>query len=100
MRATGGVGTPRDAEPSTFAAAESSSMEAAVSAPRFSATSNAIDVTNRIPDYRLDPLRAEGYEIIRWATSFGIAAVHGIRIDGGRLSGGADPGHDGVALGV
>ena len=72
----------------------------AVSAPRFSATSNAIDVTNRIPGYLLEPLEAEGYEVIRSALTFGIAAVHGIRIDGGVLTGGADPGHDGVALGV
>ena len=72
----------------------------AVSAPRFSATSDAIDVTNRVPGYVLDPLAAAGYEIIRSANSFGIGAVHGIRIDDGRLTGGADPGHDGVALGV
>lgn len=75
-------------------------MAEAVAAPRFSATSNAIDITNRIPDYAVEPLRAEGYEVIRSALTFGIAAVHGIRIDGGMLSGGADPGHDGVALGV
>ena len=55
---------------------------------------------NRIPDYVVEPLREEGYEVIRNALTFGIAAVHGIRIDGDRLSGGADPGHDGVALGV
>ena len=72
----------------------------AVSSPRFSATSDAIDITNRIPGYLIDPLEREGYEIIRSATSYGIAAVHGIRIDEGCLSGGADPGHDGVALGV
>ncbi|MFK7945288.1 MAG: gamma-glutamyltransferase [Paracoccaceae bacterium] len=72
----------------------------AVSAPRFSATSDAIDVTNRVPGYVLDPLAEAGFEIIRSANSFGIAAVHGIRIDDGRLTGGADPGHDGVALGI
>ena len=72
----------------------------AVSAPRFSSTSNAIDIMNRIPGYVVEPLQEEGYEVIRSALTFGIAAVHGIRIDGGRLTGGADPGHDGVALGV
>jgi len=72
----------------------------AVSAPRFSATSNAIDITNRIPGYLVEPLEREGYEVIRAARGFGIAAVHGIRIDNGLLTGGADPGHDGVALGV
>ena len=76
------------------------SMSDAVSAPRFSSTSDAIDITNRIPDYAVEPLRAEGYEVIRSALTFGIGAVHGIRIDDGQLSGGADPGHDGVALAV
>ncbi|MEO0362771.1 MAG: gamma-glutamyltransferase [Pseudomonadota bacterium] len=75
-------------------------MAEAVSAPRFSATSNAIDVMNRIPRYATEPLEAEGYEVVRSALTFGIGAVHGIRIDDGRLSGGADPGHDGVALRV
>lgn len=72
----------------------------AVSAPRFSSTSNAIDIMNRIPGYVVEPLQADGYEVIRSALGFGIAAVHGIRIDDGTLTGGADPGHDGVALGV
>lgn len=76
------------------------SMVEAVSAPRFSATSNAIDITNRIPGYLTDPLKENGYQVIRSAMTFDIGAVHGIRIDGGALSGGADPGHDGVPLGV
>jgi gamma-glutamyltranspeptidase/glutathione hydrolase len=76
-------------------------MEGAVSAPRFSSTSNAIDITNRIPGYAVEPLEHEGYEVIRSPLSFGIAAVHGIRIGAdGALDGGADPGHDGVALAV
>ena len=75
-------------------------MSESVAAPRFSATSDAIDITNRIPDYQVEPLRAQGYAVMRSALTFGIAAVHGIRIDQGVLSGGADPGHDGVALGV
>ncbi|MGI9477545.1 MAG: gamma-glutamyltransferase family protein [Hyphomicrobiaceae bacterium] len=75
-------------------------MAAAVSAPRFSATSNAIDIMNRIPGYTIEPLIEQGYEVIRSPMTFGIAAVHGIRIDNGVLTGGADPGHDGVALAV
>lgn len=76
-------------------------MQCAVSAPRFSSTSNAIDITNRIPGYVVEPLEQEGYEVIRSALTFGIAAVHGIRIGSdGTMDGGADPGHDGVALAV
>ncbi|MGB5213627.1 MAG: gamma-glutamyltransferase [Anderseniella sp.] len=75
-------------------------MEQAVSAPRFSSTSNAIDITSRIPGYVVEPLQRDGYEVIRSALTFGIAAVHGIRIVDGVMDGGADPGHDGVALAV
>ena len=32
--------------------------------------------------------------------SYTFAAVHGIRIDGDRWTGGADPGRDGMALAV
>lgn len=76
-------------------------MTEAVSAPRFSATSDIIDVTNRIPRYIQRDLERQGYEVVRNPLTFDIAAVHGIRItaDGG-LDGGADPGHDGVAIGV
>ena len=72
----------------------------AVSAPRFSATSNWIDVTNRIPEYTVEPLREQGYEVVRSPSTFEIARVHGIERRDGRLAGGADPGSDGVALGV
>lgn len=75
-------------------------MTEAVSAPRFSATSNAIDVTNRIIHGTTRQLEAEGYEVVRSAHTFGVAAVHGIRIEGDKLDGGADPGHDGIALGI
>lgn len=73
-------------------------MTEAVSAPRFSATSNAIDMTNRITHGVSRQLEADGYEVIRSPYTFGFAAVHGIRIDGDKLDGGADPGHDGIAL--
>jgi gamma-glutamyltranspeptidase/glutathione hydrolase len=76
------------------------SMTEAVSAPRFSATSDAIDVSNRIPHGTTRELERDGYEVIRSPYTFGFAAVHGIRIEGGRLDGGADPGHDGIALAV
>ncbi|MEO8714206.1 MAG: gamma-glutamyltransferase, partial [Acetobacteraceae bacterium] len=67
---------------------------------RFSATSNAIDVSNRIPRFVTRELEAQGYEVVRSPYTFGFASVHGIRIDGDRLDGGADPGHDGVAIRV
>lgn len=73
-------------------------MTEAVSAPRFSSTSNAIDVSNRIIHGTTRRLEADGYEVIRSPYTFGFAAVHGIRIDNGHLDGGADPGHDGIAL--
>ncbi|MHB1329678.1 MAG: gamma-glutamyltransferase [Gemmatimonadales bacterium] len=63
----------------------------AVTAPRFSATSNAIDVTNRIPCATTRVLEAQGYEVIRSPLSFSIASVHCIRIVDGKLDGGADP---------
>jgi gamma-glutamyltranspeptidase/glutathione hydrolase len=75
-------------------------MTEAVSAPRFSATSHAIDVSNRIPYAVTGALERQGYEVIRSPYGFGFAAVHGVRIEGGRLDGGADPGHDGMALAV
>lgn len=73
-------------------------MTEAVSAPRFSATSNAIDVSNRILHGTTRKLEADGYEVIRSPYTFGFAAVHGVRIADGMLDGGADPGHDGVAV--
>ncbi len=77
------------------------SMVEAVSAPRFSATSDAIDVVNRIPFSTQRALEASGYEVVRSPQTFGIASVHGIRIGAdGQLDGGADPGHDGIALAV
>lgn len=75
-------------------------MSDAIAAPRFSSTSNAIDVTNRILHSVTDKLAAEGYEVIRSPYSYGIAWVHGIRIVDGVPDGGADPGVDGMAIAV
>jgi gamma-glutamyltranspeptidase/glutathione hydrolase len=75
-------------------------MTEAVSAPRFSATSNAVDISNRIPRRVERDLVAQGYEVIRAPRGFGFAAVHGIRIEDGKLDGGADPSHDGMAMAV
>jgi gamma-glutamyltranspeptidase/glutathione hydrolase len=75
-------------------------MQEAVSAPRFSSTSNAIDVSNRIPRSVTRQLEAGGYEVVRNPFGYTIAWVHAIRIADGGLEGGADPGRDGVAYSV
>jgi gamma-glutamyltranspeptidase / glutathione hydrolase len=75
-------------------------MVEAVSAPRFSATSNAIDVSNRISRGVQRELEAEGYEVVRSPNTYGFAAVHAIRVHPDGLDGGADPGHDGIVMAV
>jgi gamma-glutamyltranspeptidase/glutathione hydrolase len=77
------------------------SMSDAVAAPRFSATSHIIDVTMRIPTYVSDELERDGYTVFRNPNTFDVAAVHGIEVRAdGSMHGGADPGHDGMALAV
>jgi gamma-glutamyltranspeptidase/glutathione hydrolase len=75
-------------------------MQEAVSAPRFSAISDAIDVSNRIPRAVQRALEAEGYEVRRSYQSYAFAGVHGISLWGGVPEGGADPQRDGYAAGV
>lgn len=76
------------------------SVADAVNAPRFSATSNYIDVSNRIPNYVLRPLEQQGYRILRSHLSYTFAAVHALGLQDGVWHGAADPGHDGMALSV
>ena len=75
-------------------------MVEAVSAPRFSATSDTIDVSNRIQGRVERELKGQGYPVVRSPYGFGFAAVHAIRIHDDGLDGGADPGHDGVVIAV
>ncbi len=75
-------------------------MVEAVSAPRFSATSNAIDVCNRIPRGVERELTGMGYEVVRSPETYGFAAVHAIRVHPDGLDGGADPGRDGIVMAV
>jgi len=78
-------------------------MLEAVAAPRFTANSNTIDVSNRIPHFVTEELESRGYPIVRNPFSYVFAGVHGIRMpnDGKRKwDGGADPGRDGIALEV
>lgn len=71
-------------------------MLEAVSAPRVSGTSDAIDVSNGVPWSVTDALEAEGYQVLRSPRTHDFAWVHGIRVDDGQLDGGADPAADGV----
>ena len=65
--------------------------QAAVLAPRFSATSDSITVTARITRYSYAELEDAGYRFIRSASSYDIASVHAIGFDRNREpSGGAD----------
>ncbi len=70
-------------------------MQEAVMAPRFSATTDAIDIGNRIPRATQRGLEAMGYAVNRSAATFPFAGVHGISFWDGQLDGGADPQRDG-----
>ncbi len=72
----------------------------AVMAPRFSATSDTIDISNRIPRQTQRALEAEGYAVRRSYMSYAFAGVHAITAFDGILEGGADPQRDGYAAGV
>ncbi|MBV9569563.1 MAG: gamma-glutamyltransferase [Hyphomicrobiales bacterium] len=76
------------------------SMQEAVAAPRFSATSDAIDISNRIPRMTQKALEAMGYEVKRSPLTFPFAAPHGITFWDDELEGGADPQRDGYAAGL
>jgi gamma-glutamyltranspeptidase/glutathione hydrolase len=75
------------------------SMQDAVAASRFSATSDVIDIGNRIPRKTQSALEAMGYEVRRSPLTFPFAAPHGITCWDGELEGGADPQRDGYAAG-
>ena len=76
-------------------------IEPAVSAARFSSTSNIVDVSNRIPRSVSLAVEAMGYQVARNPFGHTIAWVHAVHIDpAGALSGAADPGRDGVAYGI
>jgi gamma-glutamyltranspeptidase/glutathione hydrolase len=75
-------------------------MQEAVMAPRFSATTDVIDISNRIPRRVQREIEAMGYQVRRSATSYPFAAPHGITLWDGRLEGGADPQRDGYVASV
>ncbi|MEZ5661844.1 MAG: gamma-glutamyltransferase family protein [Burkholderiaceae bacterium] len=72
----------------------------AVFAPRFAATSNEIELSNRILRGTERALRAQGYPVVRHPHSHMFARVHAVRIVDGRWDGGADAGSDGMALAI
>ncbi len=75
----------------------------AVTAARVSATSNAIDISNRIPRQVEQQLKDDGYDVIRSPLSYTFAGVHVISAKGDDPTvwkGGADPAYDGMALTV
>jgi gamma-glutamyltranspeptidase/glutathione hydrolase len=75
-------------------------MLEAVSSPRFSATSNVIDLSNRIPRSIERGLVGLGYQTVRSPLSHTFAWVHGIKITPDGPEGGADPATDGMALSI
>lgn len=75
-------------------------IQEAISAPRMVSTSNAIDISNRIPLETQRHLEEMGYQVRRTHLSYAFAGVHGITRFGGILQGGADPQRDGYAQGV
>jgi len=68
-----------------------------VLAPRFIATSDTIEFTNRILRSTERELRARGYPTIRHAVSYTNPILQSIRIVDGILDGGSDPSGDGMA---
>ncbi len=72
----------------------------AVAAARFSATSDIIEIVNRIPRSVEAALNAGGYPTRRYPINYHFAGVHAIRLTDGQPDGGADPGRDGMALAV
>lgn len=76
------------------------SAHEAVCAPRFCATSETIELTNRILHSTQRALEARGYPVLRHPFSYMFPLVHALRIVDGRLDGGTDPAGDGLAMAV
>ncbi|MER2634768.1 MAG: gamma-glutamyltransferase [Rhizobiaceae bacterium] len=75
-------------------------VDTAVAAPRFSATSNTIDLSRRIPHSTALKLSEQGYASQHNPYAYAFSAVHALELTRvGGVTGGADPGRDGVAYG-
>ena len=75
-------------------------IQEAVMAPRMVATSNVLDISNRISPSAEAALIADGYEVRRSPLSYAFAGVHGLTMWDGDTEGGADPQRDGMPVGV
>lgn len=76
------------------------SAHEAVSAPRFCVLSDTIELTNRILRHTERELTRQGYSTLRYPASYAVPLMHAIRLDKGKLDGGADPAGDGMAAQV
>lgn len=72
----------------------------AVSAPRISATSDTIELSNRVLRRTEKALQTMGYPTRRFASGYMFSGVHAVRQKDGQWDGGADPGRDGMAMSV
>lgn len=72
----------------------------AVHAPRFTTTSDTIEVTNRILRRTEHELQNRGYPTRRYGYSYMMPTVQTIRITETGMDGGADPSGDGMAMAV
>jgi len=75
-------------------------IQEAIMAPRMVATSNVIDISNRMLRRTERGLVEKGYSLRRTHISYAFAGVHGITMWPDGLEGGADPQRDGMAVGV
>ena len=76
------------------------SAQHAVTAPRFCATSNLLELTNRIFRSVEAELISKDYNTIRYPASYITPLVHAIRFEHGIMDGGADPAGDGMCASV
>jgi len=75
-------------------------IQEAISAPRFVATGDMLDISNRISWQVQAEIETMGYTVKRSPLSYAFAGVHGISMFDGELEGGADPQRDGMAIGI
>lgn len=75
-------------------------IQEAIMSPRIVATSNVIDISNRVLKRSEKALGVMGYEVRRTHVSYAFAGVHGITMWPEGIEGGADPQRDGMAVGL